>query len=199
MARLYAEGGYEEMTLELAALRGDVWDVVVSHRSGDEEVAEEVARCVGACGLTVWVGSDYLDPDDDGPQMAYKIRRVIARSYCLMVVVTAATKSSWWVPFEIGIASETARYVSVYGDLVVDLPSFLVGWPRVRNHGELREWCDEVKRLGQVYVPTADDGVVRIRDTQRLSYTTEMQAMAKRFPPGAAHRPVGGSKRRPLT
>ncbi len=115
MARLYAEGGYEDLTLELAALRGTTWDVFVSHRSGDDDVAEEVARCVRSYGLTAWVDSDHLHASDDGPQMASKIKRVIERSYCLMAVVTQATESSWWVPFEIGIASDMDRFLSSYG------------------------------------------------------------------------------------
>ena len=182
MARLYAEGGYEDLTLERAALRGTTWDVFVSHRSGDDEVAEEVARCARTYGLTAWVDSDYLDPSDDGPEMASKIKRVIERSYCLMAVVSRATKSSWWVPFEIGIASDMDRFLSSYGDPVVELPSFLAAWPRVKNHTELHEWCEEVKRQKRAYLPTVEDGVVAVGDVQRSMYSTEMRAMAKRFP-----------------
>ncbi len=181
MARLYAKDSYEELTLERAALRGTTWDVFVSHRSDDDEVAEEVARCVRSYGLTAWVDSDYLHASDDGPQMASKIKRVIERSYCLMAVVTRATASSWWVPFEIGIASDMDRFLSSYGDPVVELPSFLAAWPRVKNHGELHDWCNEVKRQKQAYGPTVASGVVKVGDTQRSSYQKEMRAMAKRF------------------
>ncbi len=64
----------------------------------------------------------------------------------------------------------------------MELPSFLAGWPRVKNHTELHEWCDEVKRQKQAYVPAVDDGVVKVGDTQRSRYLMEMRAMAKRFP-----------------
>ena len=182
MARFYAAGGYEELTMERAVLRGTTWDVFVSHRSGDDGVAEEVAQCVRTYGLTAWVDSDYLDASDDGPEMATKIKRVIERSYCLMAVVSRATKTSWWVPFEIGIASDMDRFLSSYGDPVVELPSFLAGWPRVKNHTELHEWCGEIKRQKGVYEPTVDEGIVKVGNTQRSRYLTEMQAMARRFP-----------------
>ena len=181
MARLYAKGSHEELTLDQAASRGTTWDVFVSHRSEDDEVAKEVAKCVRSYGLTAWVDSDHLDASDDGPQMASKIKRVIERSYCLMAVVTGATKSSWWVPFEIGIASDMDRFLSSYGDPIVELPSFLAAWPRVKNHTELHDWCDYVKRQKLLYAPTVAHGVWKVADTQRSSYLTDMRTMAKRF------------------
>lgn len=182
MARLYAEGGFEELTLDRAALRRTTWDVFVSHRSDDDAVADKVARCVRTHGLTAWVDSDYLDPSDDGPEMASRIKRVIERSYCLMAVVTGATSSSWWVPFEIGIASNMDRFLSSYGDPVLNLPSFLAGWPRVTNDSELGNWCEEVRRQKASYSPTVDGGVVKVSGIQRSRYMTVMRAMANRFP-----------------
>ena len=162
-------------------MRGTTWDVFVSHRSEDDDIADQVARCVRTYGLTAWVDSDYLDPSDDGPEMASKIKRVIERSYCLMAVVTRATSSSWWVPFEIGIASDMDRFLSSYGDPVMELPSFLAKWPRVKNHTELHDWCEDVKRKRAAYPPTVDDGVVKVSRSQRSKYMKEMRAMAKRF------------------
>lgn len=182
MGRFYTSAGIEDVTLETAGLRRLTWDVFVSHTTDDDELVEDVARCVRSYGLTAWVDSDHLAPDDDGPSMGERIKDVIGRSYCLLAVVTGATSRSWWVPFEIGIASDKNRFLSTYGSPRVDLPSFLEVWPRVENHGELHDWCVQVKAMKSRYAPTSREGIIEIAAAQNASYVSEMRTMASRFP-----------------
>ena len=182
MAHYFSAAGIESLTLEAATTRDLTWDVFVSHTTKDDDLAEEVAKCIRSFGLTAWVDSDHLDCKDDGPGMASKIQGAIRRSYCLLAVVTSATSASWWVPFEIGIASDRSRYLSTYGDPRVGLPSFLAAWPRVRNHDELHAWCKEVKQKKTMYSPTFHRAFVEVESLQRSNYTNEMRAMARRFP-----------------
>ena len=182
MARYFTATGTEELTLEKAAERNLTWDVFVSHTTNDDSLAEEVAKCIRSFGLTAWVDSDFMAPEDDGPGMASKIKRVIGRSYCLLAVVTSATSKSWWVPFEIGVASDKNRFLSTYGDPTVTLPSFLAAWPRVRSHNELHLWCEDVKQKKDKYTPSIRKGAVETADLQASNYASEMRALARRFP-----------------
>ena len=182
MAHYFSAAGREELTLETAAARDLTWDVFVSHTTKDDALAEVVADCIRSHRLTAWVDSDYLAAKDDGPGMASRIQKVIQRSYCLLAVVTSATSGSWWVPFEIGVASDRNKLLSTYGDPRVSLPSFLTVWPRVKDHDELHLWCDDVVKKKVKYSPTFHTGYVEESSLQRSNYTKEMRAMTRRFP-----------------
>ena len=182
MARYFSAAGRHELTLDAAVARGLTWDVFVSHTTNDDALAEVVAKCIRSCGLTAWVDSDDLAAKHDGPGMASKIQGVIWRSYCLLAVVTNATSASWWVPFEIGVASDSKRYLSTYGDPRVALPSFLAAWPHVKDQVGLRSWCEEVKQKKAKYSPAFHRGYVEVASLQRSNYTNEMRAMARSFP-----------------
>ncbi len=182
MARYFSGTRSEFLTLEAASKRDLTWDVFVSHTTEDDDVAEEVAECIRSFGLSAWVDSDHLDSKHDGPSMASIIQGVIRRSYCLLAVVTSATNESWWVPFEIGVASDRKRYLSTFGDPRVLLPSFLAAWPRVRDHAELHLWCSEVKKKKATHRPIIHESYVEVASAQRSSYASDMRAMARRFP-----------------
>ena len=182
MGRYYTSAGTEDVTLETASARELTWDVFVSHTTEDDELAEEVARCVRTYGLTAWVDSDHLAPDDDGPTMGERIKGVIGRSYSLLAIVTNATNGSWWVPFEIAVASDKNRFLSTFGNPRVALPSFLEAWPRVTDHDELHKWCKRVETIKHQYPPTSREGLVEVASAQRGNYLSEMRDMARRFP-----------------
>ena len=182
MARFYSATEIRELTLEAATEEGTTWDVFVSHTSGDDELADQVAECIRSYQLSAWVDSDHMTSHDDGPEMANNIKRVIRKSYCLLAIVTSATQESWWVPFEIGVASQLSRFLSTYGEHSTKLPSFLGTWPRVRGHEELHKWCDFISQKKATYFPSTGDGIIKIAGSQQSSYTVEMRAMARSFP-----------------
>lgn len=182
MARFYSATEIRELTLEAATEEGTTWDVFVSHTSGDDELADDVAKCIRTYQLSAWVDSDHMDSNNDGPDMADKIKRVIRRSYCLLAIVTSATQRSWWVPFEIGVASELSRFLSTYGEHSARIPSFLATWPRVKDHVELHRWCDYISQKKATYSPLLRDGIVKVAGLQQSRYASEMTAMAQSFP-----------------
>ena len=182
MARYFSAEITESLTLEAATKRNLTWDVFISHTTEDDDLAEDVAMCIQSFGLTAWIDSDHLNRKDDGPSMASTIQRVIRRSYCLLAVVTSTTSESWWVPFEIGVASDMDKFLSTYGDPRMSLPSFLAAWPRVRNHGDLHLWCDEVKKKKATYKPIIHEASVEVGHEQLSNYTSEMEAMVRMFP-----------------
>ena len=75
MARYFSAARTASLTLEDARAEGLTWDVFVSHTTSDDDLAEEVARCVRNFGLTVWVDSDFMDADEDGPEWHRRSRQ----------------------------------------------------------------------------------------------------------------------------
>ena len=139
------------------------WDVFVSHKSNDSNKAVQVAERISTNGLSAWV--DVADPIGlrDGPDLADYIRRVLASSRSLLALVSSATKESWWVPFEIGIAFEQQKLLASYGSRA-NLPSFLYKWPNVQTDSQLDNWCRELGSL-----------------SKGISYTTRLNSLATRF------------------
>ena len=153
----------ESIRLDAALNRFSRWDVFVSHKSNDAPKAVRIAERISANGLSAWV--DVADPSGvrDGPDLADYIRRILASSRNLLALVTSATKESWWVPFEIGIAFQQEKLLASYGSRV-NLPSFLYKWPNVQSDTELDSWCRELSSLSST-----------------VSYSNRMSTLATRF------------------
>lgn len=144
--------GRQTIQLNTARARFGRWDVFVSHKSNDTERAVQIAERISMKGLSAWV--DVADPTvKDGPDLADYIRLVLQSSRSLLALVTSATKNSWWVPFEIGIAFEKEKLLASYGNRT-DLPSFLYKWPNIQTDTQLDRWCQEVRSIskGAAYI-----------------------------------------------
>ena len=46
-----------------------------------------------------------------------------------MALVSSTTAESWWVPFEIGVATDKERRITSFALAAVKLPDFLTVWP----------------------------------------------------------------------
>jgi hypothetical protein len=104
--------------------------VFISHFSSDIETEERHAQDLIQRGFTI-----YLDKYDPGISSSrdrpLHIKTVIDTCSDMLVVITENTKSSWWVPFEIGLSTAAnARISSIVYDSP-QLPSFLRKWPIV--------------------------------------------------------------------
>ena len=116
-------------------------DTFISHQSGDRVSAERIAITLSSQGYPCYV--DTLDPDIDGdsPQLESYLRQVIGRCRCLMAIVSRATKGSWWVPLEIGVALEKEKHIATYLVTSEDLPSYLWQWPMLRSDQDVISWA----------------------------------------------------------
>lgn len=161
MRRGYA--GNNTIQLDTALSAYTSWDVFVSHKSDDTAKALQIAERISRNGLSVWVDIADSNVARDGPELADYIRRVLKSSRSLLALVTSATKESWWVPFEIGLAFEQQRLLASYGN-EASLPSFLYKWPNVRTETQLDHWCEELQTLAK-----------------GTAYATRMRALATRF------------------
>ncbi len=79
------------------------------------------------------------------------LRQVIRETPSILTIVSEATNTSWWVPFEVGVARETDSEIATYllvnpnGPALV-LPSFLRKWPILASPAELRTWSVSLAR-----------------------------------------------------
>ena len=64
----------------------------------------------------------------------------------LMAVTSANTVSSWWVPFEIGVATDQDRRISTYTLEATNLPDYLKKWPVLKSKAHLDQFIDLYQR-----------------------------------------------------
>ena len=144
---LYNEPGVE--------VRKSLWfsdfDVFISHKGEDLEIAEKTGELLSSRGVSGYL--DRWDPsvDGDSDELEIYLRNVIRDTPYILAVVTQKTSMSWWVPFEIGVARETDSWVATY--VAIDnlpprnkiyLPSYLRIWPILVTDTELTNWADAV-------------------------------------------------------
>ena len=140
--------------------------VFISHKQKDSEIATRVAHRLSThhrveCYL------DVFDPhaNDSGDDLGDYLRDVLSKCTELMAVVSGSTKESWWVPWEIGVATEKDRPITTFAGGQCVLPSYLKKWPFLRNVDDL-----------DVYIRVAKQAR-RVADVERRSKSAaELQA-----------------------
>lgn len=120
--------------------------VFISHKNCDSAIAEYIAHFLAQCNVDC-----YLDLLDDitisgGRELTEHIRHELGDCTDIMVVLTENTILSWWVPFEIGIATEkglpTVTYMPSFANVKtkIELPAYLSYWPCLRKTKDLAEY-----------------------------------------------------------
>jgi TIR domain len=123
--------------------------VFVSHQRADEASARHVAAYLSIEGIKNYL--DVLDPAlKDATAVTGIILANIRKCTHLLAVVTPATSQSWWVPFEIGVATEGDRRIATYGATGVSLPEYLRVWPVLTNQDGLAKYAALYKKDGAV-------------------------------------------------
>jgi hypothetical protein len=146
--------------------------VFISHQQADSELAAAIALRLR---YTHQIESylDNIDPHAGkaGDALGEYLRVEMAKCTQLMAVVSARTKESWWVPWEIGIATEKDFPIATYAGDSTSLPEYLRKWPYLTNTAELDKYASVSKsaeatfRLQKSY---ATDSVARHTSTQEF-------------------------------
>ena len=119
--------------------------VFISHKSIDKPEALNIASYLLARGVQSYV--DILDPqlqttDDITSMIVTRVRQCTH----LMAITSTNTISSWWVPFEIGVATDQDRRISTYTLEATNLPDYLKKWPILKNKAHLDQFIDLYQR-----------------------------------------------------
>lgn len=64
-------------------------------------------------------------------------RNQLHKSSHLLAIVSNITQLSWWVPFEIGMATERDYPIATYSPALVALPAYLKKWPYLQSANDL--------------------------------------------------------------
>lgn len=126
--------------------------VFVSHKKEDQYIASSVADRLKRNGADVYL--DVIDPDAHkaGDDLADYLRDALSKCTDLMVVVSARTKESWWVPWEIGVASEKEYPLSTFAGENCELPLYLKKWPYLRTLPDVDTYVDVSKAARKTVV-----------------------------------------------
>ncbi len=126
--------------------------IFVSHQRADSDLAHAVAgRLKTVHGIDYYL--DLVDPEAPmaGEDLGEYIHRELGKCTQLLAVVSANTKTSWWVPWEIGIATEKHQPIATYvGDHTV-LPEYLRKWPYLRNSSDLDVYAAVSRRTEESF------------------------------------------------
>ena len=113
--------------------------VFLSHKSEDKPKALAIRGFLQGEGVTCYL--DVLDPElQSTDDITSTIVTRVGQCTHLMAVVSHQTGKSWWVPFEIGVATETSKRISTFQTSYTSLPDFLKKWPIMKTDAHLREF-----------------------------------------------------------
>lgn len=149
--------------------------IFISHKMEDEVIALSVQKTLTNADVDTYL--DVLDNTiaDDGEKLTKHIRNKLHECTDVIVILSNNTKNSWWVPFEIGMATEKDMPIANYLISYEVLPEYLEYWPRLRNQHDVLKYVEirnkvaiQVlleKSLSHGYYQRADDGM---SETQRF-------------------------------
>ena len=124
--------------------------IFISHQRADSDLAMEIAgRLRSPHGIDVYL--DVYDPDatTTGDALGDHIRTQLGLCQQLLAVVSARTAASWWVPWEIGIATEKERPIATYSRESTALPVYLKKWPYLSSIAALDKYAAVVKKTSE--------------------------------------------------
>jgi hypothetical protein len=121
-------------------MEGDM-PVFISHKQEDVLAAKKINEFLNARGIKT-----YLDVLDPATRTASDITELVLSrlNVCthLMAVLSIKSKDSWWIPFEVGAASNAHHRISTYKIEYVTEPEFLTKWPIMSTSNHLNRFID---------------------------------------------------------
>ncbi|WP_366924338.1 toll/interleukin-1 receptor domain-containing protein [Metallumcola ferriviriculae] len=114
--------------------------IFISHKDVDSDVATQINKYLSSRGIQTYL--DVLDNSvsGSGKKLTQHLMRQLNQCTHLMTILSKDTRYSWWVPFEIGMASQRRFPIANYLVEGVSLPSFLEYWPRLKRLSDLDKY-----------------------------------------------------------
>lgn len=125
--------------------------VFISHQKKDSVRASRIAsRLWDLHQIDTYL--DVIDPTiaKSGEALADYVHWKLGECTQLLAVVSEATKSSWWVPWEIGVATEKDFPLATYGG-DTPLPEYLRKWPVLKTDAHLDAYAEASKAALKLY------------------------------------------------
>lgn len=121
--------------------------IFISHKQEDSLYAQFVKRQLDLLKVDSYL--DVLDTSisGGGELLTDHIKNQLNSCTDIIVVMSEATKYSWWVPFEIGMAAQTDMPTATYLTSDVSLPSYLAYWPRLKSISDVATYVSVRKEV----------------------------------------------------
>ena len=84
---------------------------------------------------------------EDGEKLTKHIKGKLSECTDVIVVLSEQTKKSWWVPFEIGMATQKDMPIANYLLSAQTLPDYLEFWPRLKNRRDILMYVETRKQI----------------------------------------------------
>lgn len=136
--------------------------VFISHRNADNELARHVFTFLTERGITSYIDDLDKEAKTTDDITALLLSRLSYTSH-LIAVVTQNTAGSWWVPFEIGVATESAKRIASYTRYRTLLPEYLLKWPAMQSNPDLESFAAAYRRDRPIIEKRAYEGVTARR------------------------------------
>ena len=106
--------------------------VFISHQQGDSEIAKETSGVLASFGI-----DSYLDVIDDSfvkiEDVASKIQNEMDKCTQVLVIISEANRNSFWVPWEVGVATAKNLPLATLSVKGARPHEFLEKWPLLRT------------------------------------------------------------------
>lgn len=125
--------------------------VFISHKQEDSSYALLVKRAFDSLFVESYL--DVLDTSvtGGGKTLTDHIKNKLNDCTDIIVVMSEATKESWWVPFEIGMAAQVNMPTASFLTSTVSLPEYLDYWPRLRSASDVAKYVAVRRRITEYY------------------------------------------------
>ncbi|WP_331375445.1 toll/interleukin-1 receptor domain-containing protein [Sinorhizobium chiapasense] len=143
--------------------------VFISHQAADGLLAADIARRLKTR-HEIDSYLDLIDPNiQKGEDLALHIQTEMGKCTQLLAVVSEKTQQSWWVPWEIGVATEKDYPLATYAEGATRPPEYLRKWPYLRSHADLDLYAKASRAAQRSLIQkraTLNEGVARFRATR---------------------------------
>jgi len=120
--------------------------VFISHKSTDSVPASQVQQAFQNQGVSAYL--DVLDNfEGEGEKLTAHIKEQLNKCTDIIVVMSESTKTSWWVPFEIGMSAQIDMPTATYLVRSVSLPDYLLYWPRLKDATDIVKYVTVRNRV----------------------------------------------------
>jgi len=127
--------------------------VFVSHKREDTPAARLVAgRLESHPQVSAYL--DVLDPhlEEAADDLGEYLSSDLGKCTHLMATVSEQTRASWWVPFEIGLATEKRYPICTFAIEDCRLPEYLRKWPYLRSLRDIDTYVEVALRTEPVWL-----------------------------------------------
>ncbi|HAS91240.1 MAG TPA: cytosolic protein [Clostridiales bacterium] len=116
--------------------------VFISHKYEDSITANQILEKLKELKVDAYL--DLLDTNllFEGEKLTKHIKDRLNECTDLMAVVSNNTQSSWWVPFEIGMAAQQDFPIVNYLKDGVTLPDYLSYWPKLKSLNDISKYVE---------------------------------------------------------